>query len=427
MYREDRRAAQSCCVPVYNASNHDYEAETVSDDYRDIIKRATLDEATFIQLTLKGKISADLPWRLVTVRPIMLKSGRHLQVSHFDAKQDITKNYAAGDAAARLDELLALPFHSLSLRSTVEDLNVQITKKGKAILHRSIPEHAQQPDLSHDAAKAQPIPADQPDPFLQQIGLMTSDGRIKAEMQDKFAQINEFIKLLEHTGALEEIERRPLRILDCGCGSAHLSFALYHYLNHLRGIAAALDGVDVNARLMEKGNLHSQALGAGDICFYPSTIRDYQPAEAPDIVLALHACDTATDEALALGIRSGAALIMAVPCCHHHLNEQLQSHAPFQPVLRHGILKERLADILTDSFRALILRMMGYKTDVIEFISNEHTGRNLLIRAVRRGGSTADFAQEYAALKAFWGVTPYLETLLIADGQWSSIKELHQL
>lgn len=400
----------------------------VTEDYRAIIKRAALDEATFIQLTLKGTISADLPWRLVTARPILLKGGRHLQVSHFDAKQDITRNYAADAAAAKLDELLALPFRSLSLRSTVEELHVQITRKGKAILHRSAPAHAQPPDLRHDAAKAQPLPADQPDPFLQQIGLMTGDGRIKAGMQDKFAQINEFIKLLEHTGALEQIARTPLRILDCGCGSAHLSFALYHYLNHLRGIPAALDGVDVNARLIEKGNQRSQALGARDICFYPAAIRDYQPAAAPDIVVALHACDTATDEALALGIRSGAVLIMAAPCCHHHLNEQLQTRAPFQPVMRHGILRERLADILTDSFRALILRLMGYRTDVIEFIASEHTGRNLLIRALRRAGEsrrgTAQAAQEYAALKAFWGVTPYLETLLVENGLWSSVEEL---
>jgi SAM-dependent methyltransferase len=212
---------------------------------------------------------------------------------------------------------------------------------------------------------------------------------------------------------LSEFDRQPIRILDCGCGSAHLSFALYHYLNHLRGIPAALEGVDVNAALMDKGNALSRELGAGDACFFARPIIEHQPEMPPDLVIALHACDTATDEALALGIRCGAKVIMAAPCCHHDLNTQLETRAPFQPITRHGILKERLADILTDSLRALILRMAGYKTDVIEFVSSEHTGRNLMIRAVKKlPAGDAAFAEEYAALKGFWGVTPYLETLL---------------
>lgn len=385
----------------------------MTDDYRPLLKQSILDEAAFVQMTLKGKISDTLPWRMVVIRPVLLKNQRHLQFSHFSAKQDITQNYLPDEVEAHLDELLALPFSSIQLRLTDEDINIQITKKGKAIIHREGTNQHRQAELSHDAPKVLPIPADTPDPFLQTIGIMTSDGRIKADMQDKFAQINQFLTLLDHTGVLNDFDHSPIHVLDCGCGSSHLSFATYHYLNDIRGIPATLDGVDVNAKLMDKSNGFSRELGLNDACFYAAPIINYQPQLPPDIVIALHACDTATDEALALGIHYGAGIIMAAPCCHHDLHKQLEAREPFQPVMRHGILKERLADILTDSFRALILRIMGYKTDVVEFISSDHTGRNLLIRAVRRG-KTGDPAalREYTELKAFWGVTPYLEKLL---------------
>jgi len=385
----------------------------MSEHYRQMVKQRVLDEAGFVQLTMKGKLNGDLPWQKVVVRPVLIKNRRHLQFSHFTARQDITKNYTGGEAEAHLDVLLALPFHHIQVRSTGEDFNVQITPQGKAIIQRAQSSEARQVQLAHDASKDLPIPADKPDPFLQTIGIMSVGGRVKANMQGKFSQINEFLKLLEHTGALEHFDHAPINILDCGCGSSYLTFATYHYLNDIRGIPTALTGIDVNAKLIDKSSAHSQELGLSDACFYASAIADYQPEVRPDIVIALHACDTATDDALALGIRQGAGVIMAAPCCHHHLNQQLQAVEPFQPVLRHGILKQRMADILTDTFRALILRIMGYKTDVIEFVASEHTDRNLMIRAVRRTNASArEFVQDYVDLKAFWGVTPYLETLL---------------
>ena len=387
--------------------------QAVPEDYREAVTAAVLDETAFVALTMKGRISEQLSWRMVTARPVMVKNRRHLQFSHFTAKQDITKNYEVEEAAAHLDELLALPFHSVQVQTVDENLNWQITKKGKAILHRSAAQATRQPDLAHDAVKNLPIPADQPDPFLQAVGIQSADCRIKADMQGKFAQINEFLKLLDHTGAFEQFEHTPLHILDCGCGSSYLTFAAYHYINHIKGIPAELVGVDVNEKLIAKSIASSEQMGLGDLCFVQSSIADYVPEVPPDIVLALHACDTATDDALAQGIRHEAGLILAVPCCHHHLNAQLEAAAPFQPVLRHGILKQRMADLLTDSFRALILRIMGYRTDVVQFVASEHTDRNLMIRAVKRTvpGERA-FVEEYLALKAFWGVTPYLEILL---------------
>lgn len=396
--------------------------ERMAQDYRETIEKLVLDEETFLQLTLKGQMRGkDLPWRRVVVRPVLIKNGRHLQFSYFDAKQDITKNYRNGEAQAKLDELLAMPFSSIRLQSSVEDVQVQITQEGKAHFSRSVPANNKSgPNLAHDLSKNLPLPVNKPDTFLQTLGIMDKQGKVIPRMQDKFSQINEFLKLFEHTGELEHFEKTPVNILDCGCGSAYLSFAAYHYLNDIRGIPTNLVGIDVNETLVEKSNRHTQELGFDKMCFQKSAIISYTPEVPPDIVLALHACDTATDEALAQGIRWGARLILCVPCCHHDLHEQIQATAPFKPVLQDGILKKRMADILTDSFRALILRMLDYKTDVVEFVSSEHTDRNLMIRAVKRTkkGGDKKLMQEYNDLKNFWGVTPYLEKLLKEIGCW---------
>lgn len=392
----------------------------MAEEYKERVKLIALDEETFVRLTMRGKLRArDVLWRQVIVRPVLIKNEHHLQFSYFNDKQDISKNYAGSEASQKLDEVLAMPFSTIHVQSTAEDVVVQITKKGKAILHRNeVVDAGRKPDLAHDLSKNLPLPANTPDSFLQAIGIMDEQGKVRPSMQGKFSQVNEFLKLLDHTGELERFEHtseQPVNILDCGCGSAYLSLATYHYLNNIRHIPARLVGIDVNETLVKKDNVHSEQLGFTDACFRTSAIIDYKPDVPPDIVLALHACDTATDEAIAQGILWRSRLILCAPCCHHDLNQQLHTAEPFSPVLRHGILKQRMADILTDAFRALVLRIMGYKTDVVEFVSSEHTDKNLLIRAVRQDNQNRDnasFVQEYVELKRFWAVTPYVEKLL---------------
>lgn len=388
----------------------------MSVDYKEQVKHIVLDEEQFVRLTMKGQIREPLlPWRQVIARPVLIKNERYLQFSYFTQKQDITKNYRSSEARAKLDELLALPFHAISAQSLTETLRVQITKQGKPVAHRTpasevSPRNA---DLSHDQRKNLLLPAGKPDAFLQATGIMDAQGKVRPTMQAKFTQINEFLKLLEHTGELQRFETTPVQILDCGCGSAYLAFAVYHYLNAVRHIPARLTGIDVNGSLIQKDNQQSEQLDFSEACFQKSAIIDYTPETPPDIVLALHACDTATDEAIFQGLKAESRLILAAPCCHHHLHEQLHVVAPFAPVFQDGILKKRLADILTDTFRALILRIMGYKTDVVEFIAAEHTDKNLMIRAIRGlpSGNPVSI-QEYLELKNHCGVTPYLETLL---------------
>jgi len=396
----------------------------MTQDYQQLITQTVLDEDTFVRLTMKGIVRGPAaPWQKIMIRPVELRGRRQLQFSYFDAKQDISKNYYGPEARGRLDQVLAIPYSSIVLQTTAEDVQIQLTKKGKALVHRhqhAAAAAAPAPDLAHDHAKALPLPADQPDTFLQAIGIMNERGQVRPNMQGKFAQINEFLKLIDATGELERFERSPIEVLDCGCGASYLTFAMHHYLNDIRGIPARLVGVDTNAGLIEKCAAQAAQLEYDDLCFRNTPIIAYQPERALDLVIALHACDTATDETIAQAIRAESHMLVCAPCCHHDLNEQLSadSGGVFRPVLRHGILKQRTADILTDTFRALALRIMGYRTDVIEFVASEHTAKNLLIRAVKAvEPGDRQFVREYNELKQFWGVTPYIERLLGAPFQ----------
>ncbi len=390
----------------------------MSTDYREIIKEVIIDDENFLRATFSGRQrQATLEWKRVTLRPVELKGQRNIQIAYYDSEKCITKNYRDGIFRDNLDALLQLPFKNIQVASATGAIHVNVSKSGKPLIHRT---YAADPirsaELSHNRQKDFLIPEGKPDAYLQAIGFMTGDGRVKAEQQKKFKQINEFLKLLQQTGEIEKIEKPVLQIVDYGCGNAYLTFAAYHYLNNIVGRATHMVGVDVRGEPLAKHVQTVQSLGWSGLTFAESSIVDFVPSQAPDITLALHACDTATDEALAQGIKTESKLIISVPCCHHHLQEQIRRNAPselFRPVLRHGILAERLGDILTDSFRALILRIMGYQTEVLQFISSEHTAKNVMIRAVRlHTVAPAAFIEEYKQMKAYWNVTPWLETLL---------------
>lgn len=374
--------------------------------------RAAVLAGTFLRLTLTGaQRGSTVPWEKVTARPVQIRRGRGVQFSYFDGRKDITQNAVGEEIAAKLDELLALPFARVHVQTAEGDLHIRVTKKGRALVTRGKPSRpAAEADLAHDRTKQQPLRADRPDPFLQTIGIMDQNGRVRATRQGKFHQINEFLRALDPM--LPEGETAPLEIVDCGCGNAYLTFAAYHYLNHLRTIPARVVGVDRNDEVLATCRRLQASLGWEGLSFVSSAIADYQPQSPPDIVLSLHACDTATDEALAQGVHWGSRVIMAAPCCQHELHDQLRAPS-FRPVLRHGVLRQRLGDVLTDAFRALLLRIMGYQTEVIQFVDPEHTAKNLLLRA-RRGPAPGDarFVREYRELKELWQVTPALETLL---------------
>ena len=303
------------------------------DDYKPLVKQNILNADTFVKATFSGRQRGrELAWKQVVARPVLIKDERQLQVSHFDDRQDMTKNFADAQIEDKLDELLSLPFKNITVQTTQQRIHVQITKKGKAIVHQH-KEAAPQcvPSLEHNRQKNLLLPADTPDPFLYTTGIMTQDGRVRANMQKKFRQINEFLQRIVETGELEKLEQSPVQIIDCGCGSGHLTFAVYHYLNHVLNLPAALTGVDVNESLLQKQSELGQKLNWENLHFAASPIVDYQPDVAPSMVLALHACDTATDEALAQAVKWQSRMIFSVPCCHHHLHQHPVQQKHYYP------------------------------------------------------------------------------------------------
>lgn len=396
-------------------------SRAITGDYQQIIKESVLQNEDFLKATFSGQSREKAcPWIKITVRPVLLRGQKHHQFSYFDARKDITKNYFAEESAEKLADVLAFKFKNVRVQNVSRQFDITLNQKGRASIRETLSAgQGREASLSHDRQKQIILTSADAAPFLKAVGIMTDDGRIKADMQSKFRQINAFLQLVQQMGDLKKTAHSPLYAVDCGCGNAYLTFAFYHYLNNVLALPTNLTGIDVNAPLVTGHQEKSARLDWPGLTFQSTSIIDFQPPARPDIVLALHACDTATDEALAQGIGWQSTFIISAPCCQHHLQEQIDHRptpTPFKPIERHSILKERLGDILTDALRALILRIMGYQTDVVQFVSSEHTAKNLLIRAVKTlPVGDPQFIQEYQELKQFWQVTPYLEELLGAD------------
>lgn len=383
-------------------------------NYKQLTSEIIFNEAIFVKAVFSGGIKQ---WQKVVIRPVLIKGKKQLQFSYFDKKRDITKNYAGNEAHKVINQVLQEKFTNIMLYTTEKNIQIEVPKKGKAIMHQHAVEVRKEVELTHDKQKSFILPTGEPIPFLQSVGIMTQDGKIKADKQHKFKQINEFLKIISQSlpEALQHNDKN-LSIIDFGCGSGYLTLAVYYYFTEILKKHIQLTGVDLKKEVLSKLTQETTELGWNGISFEENSIINFSSVDKTDIVIALHACDTATDEALAQAIRMDTSMVFVSPCCHHNLQEKLQkTNIPFifQPVFRHTILEERIGDILTDTFRALILQIMGYKTDVIEFISSEHTAKNLMIRAVKtEHPSIGKYIHEYKSLKNYWKVTPYLEKLL---------------
>jgi SAM-dependent methyltransferase len=363
----------------------------------------------------------------VEVRPVDLKSGRHLQVTSYDERQAYTANHPVGEEAeAAIHALLAQPFSNFHVDTATHSHQARVTRKGAVLVHSSARTETLEPTREHDRDKGRLLPED--DPALIALGISDRQGRVKPSRQAKYRQVEEFLRLLDSslTEGLTKGHVRtptaedPLRIVDLGCGNAYLTFAAHQLLASPeeaggRGLPVRMTGIDVRQQSAD----HNSAIAAGlgiDADFVVGSISDARLDQAPDVVLALHACDTATDDALARAVEWGAPLVLAAPCCHHDIAAQLRKNPPPAPhtaLVRDGILRERLADTLTDALRAELMRGLGYRVDVVQFVESAHTPRNTMIRAVRvTGGGHARASREYDELVAAWGVRPRLGELL---------------
>lgn len=393
------------------------QTQTDRDSLAQLVTQAVLGD-DFRRATFAGALRGGVPWPWlrVVVRPLSLRGEPCLQFSYFDRKKDVSRNFPVGEASVPLGEVIAAGYSGIHLSTGGEEIDVQTTKKGKILVGRRKADVADGGPQEHNRVKDVPLPEGKADRVLEVMGVMTPDGRVRPTMRGKYTQINKFLEHLEQAigdAGLREAGRE-LQVLDCGCGSSYLTLAAHHYLNDVLGVPARVLGVDVNEELIRKSVERSERLGAERLDFACGRIGGLEAR--PDVVLALHACDTATDDAIAQAVLSGAAVLLSVPCCHKDLNSRIRAEGAaeaLRPLLRHGILRQRTADLVTDAFRALALRVMGYRTEVVEFVSTEHTARNLMIRAVRGPApGEAAFVREYQELCRFWEVTPYVETAL---------------
>ncbi len=370
-------------------------------------------------------------YRRVELRWVDLRGAPHLQVVAHDQTQAHTSNHAAGEAArTAVDELTAAPYGNWHVETTTQVHQLRVTKRLEAQVHstgRASPVAA--PDRSHDRDKERLLPED--DPVLVELGISDAQGRAKPSRTAKLRQVEEFLRLLETTvvDAVAKGHLRrptvedPLRVVDLGCGNAYLTFAAQRYLAVVRDLPVALTGVDVKEQSREHNSAVAQRLGdalGGPTSFVVGTITDAAlgpGAGVPEVVLALHACDTATDDALARAVAWGSPVVLAAPCCHHDVAAQLRAAptpSPYGALTRHGILRERLADTMTDAVRASLMGLEGYRVEVVEFVGSEHTPRNTLLRAVRTGArvEAGPAVGEYVDLVRTWGVRPRLGELL---------------
>ena len=384
------------------------------------VRAGVLDPETLVRALASGRRRGqDRPaWKRVELRYVDLKAGRRLQVTRYDETQAHTSNHA--DPGEVLDELLAEPFGNWHVDTVTETIQVRVTKSGEAAVGVQ-PRSGPAPSREHDRAKTRLLAED--DPVLRELGISDAHGRVKPTRQAKYRQIEEFVRELaaalddaQAGGRLKPTAEAPLQVVDLGCGNAYLTFAAHGWLTRVRGIPTRIVGVDVKEQSRRHNTEVARRLGVEDeVVFVVGGIDDVELDTVPDVVLALHACDTATDDALARAVGWGATLVLAAPCCHHDVSRQLrdaEGPAPHPVLLRDGILRERFADTLTDALRAGLLRTRGYRVDVVEFVGSEHTPRNTLIRAVASGADGERARAEVDDLSTAWHVRPRLAELL---------------
>jgi SAM-dependent methyltransferase len=395
------------------------------DDARTVVRGLLVDEASLVRASFSGRQrNMTVPFRRAELRYVDLKSGRRLQVTTYDETQAFTRNVELGtDTELEIDSLVTAGYANWHVETTRETVQLRVSKKGRPFLSRTSRMSALEQSLDHDRAKSRRL--DGTDPMFEALGIATSDGRIKPTRVAKFRQVQDFLAaldpvvgdLLAAVGPEGLSSQRPLRVVDLGCGNAYLTFAALRYLSNVKSLPVHIVGVDLKAQARAHNTAIAERLDlTRQLQFVDSTIADATVEHAPDLVMALHACDTATDDALARAVTWRAPVILAAPCCHHDIQRQLtaaEATGPYRLVTRHPILRERFADVLTDALRAAILRMVGYRVDVIEFVDSVHTPRNALIRAVRTGAAPGEATvTAYRSLLAEWGVQPALATLL---------------
>lgn len=355
---------------------------------------------------------AEGPTKL-TARPVELSGERRYQLAERRGKQEFHQNLNADELVARIKADFGEGFEQADLFTPDGDYSARVIRNGVARMTRRKPSKSA-PTLTHDRRKQYLIPEGRPCPFLAEIGVMTPSGQVKSAKQAKFRQVNRFLEFVDDV--LSELpETGVLRVIDFGCGKSYLTFALHYLLTELRGREVEIIGLDLKAEVVRDCQRIAEKLGCHGLRFEVGDIAGYAVTGPVDMSVSLHACDTATDAAIAQAVRWQVKVILAVPCCQHEVFGLLPDET-LPGLVQHGILKERFAALATDALRAALLEAVGYRTQVVEFIDLEHTPKNLLLRAVRTDQPISGAGERYERLKTQLGLRHFaLERLLQTD------------
>ena len=365
----------------------------------------SISDDTFASLSLMNKRDKSSELRTLRGKLIEIKKGLRLSLVFRYETNDITKNFEVDKIDRVLNDLLTKDFFQAILSTTHKEYHLS-QKANKANWKLTIKEAKlyRVPERSHDKTKNRLIKADK-NAYLHGLEISTQDGNIRKDKQDKYRQINKFIELIDNVLKPDEM-KQPYRIVDMGAGKGYLSFALYDHLSNNLDIDLSLEAIELRGHLVRNGNELARAVGFDGLVFKEGAIEN-TPLKDIDMVIAMHACDTATDDAIFRGIKSGAEVIVCSPCCHKQVRKQMEANEALSVITKHGILKERQAEIVTDTIRALMLEAYGYQTRVMEFIATDHTPKNLLITAVKKtrsGLPIQKYLDKVEALKKQFGI-----------------------
>ena len=351
----------------------------------------------------------------VRVRPVMLKGGMVFQAEELTEKQAFHRNLTREEGVSYLLGLMESGFKQAEVESSRGQARVLVGKKGTVSIKvkKNQQKMVAAPNVaSHNRQKRYILEEGKPVAFLEDLGVMTADGKVVRYHYDKLRQINRFLEFIEDI--LPRLDKsRENVIIDFGCGKSYLTFAMYYYLHELKGYEVRIIGLDLKQDVIDHCNRLSVAYGFDKLKFYHGDIASYDGVDHVDMVVTLHACDTATDYALEKAVKWDASVILSVPCCQHELNKQMDNEL-LRPVLQYGLIKERMAALYTDALRAEILENRGYRTQILEFIDMEHTPKNILIRAVKQGGPK-DNRKEIEDILQFLGTEQTLAGLLLEE------------
>lgn len=364
-----------------------------------------------ILAVLSGSRKKDIPTR-VRIRPVELKGRILYQASSTVGQKVLHSNYTREELLSYMEKCLSGDYSQLQIQGRCSDGSVLVSKKGKQTI--KVKPHEVKENvkiLSHNRVKQYILPEGIPVPFLVDLGVMSPEGKVHVSSYDKYKQINRFLEFIEDV--LPKLSRdREITIVDFGCGKSYLTFAMYYFLRELRGYDVNIIGLDLKADVIENCSRLAESYGYDKLHFLQGDIAGYQGLQKVDMVVTLHACDKATDYALAKAVEWDAEVIFSVPCCQHELNAKISSDL-LAPVLKYGILKERLSALITDGIRANLLESKGYTTQILEFIDMEHTPKNLLIRGVKTGRKKS--REEVTEMMRQLQIRPSLERLLFAE------------